>query len=421
MSVGHSSYRVTPTSDGRQAGPDGPGAQSRVGRPGRYSSHRAARAPARRQRLARDGALIMRGLGATLFAAAIGAAVALLAHPPAVGTRSADTSSAMTRPYPSTFSIEQVAAKVLPSVVTLQITDGNRSRLGSGVVLTADGLIMTNNHVVAAMSGGPHSSASTAVTFNDGRSAAFDLIAADPKSDIAIVRARNVSGLSPISIGSSANLRVGQPVAAIGSPLGLSGTVTAGIISALNRLICPATDPDLPLSAFYAIQTDAAINPGNSGGALVDMNGALVGISATESVAPSADGSNAGASRGAVDEALNSPVLKALSLTASDEVFARHGGRHPLGKGFSGSQDLVPHAFDEKTALSHAAEVPPPVVREVFLSGTPDEVVDQAAQWRNHGARYIVVADASALQRSLRNGLSAAIPFGRILRGLKKL
>ena len=112
-----------------------------------------------------------------------------------------------------------------------------------------------------------------------------------------------------------------------------------------------------------------------------------------------------GRSRGAVDEALNSPVLKALSLTASDEVFARHGARHPLGQGFSGSQDLVPHAFDEKTALSHAAQVPPPVVREVFLSGTPDEVIDQAAQWRDQGARTSLLADASSLQRSLRHGL----------------
>jgi phthiodiolone/phenolphthiodiolone dimycocerosates ketoreductase len=126
-----------------------------------------------------------------------------------------------------------------------------------------------------------------------------------------------------------------------------------------------------------------------------------------------------GASRGAVDEALNSPILKALSLTASDEVFARHGARHPLGEGFSGSQDLVPHAFDEQTALSHAAQVPPSVVREVFLSGTPDEVIDQAAQWRDHGARYVVVADASSLQRSLRKGLAATMPFAKILRGSK--
>jgi phthiodiolone/phenolphthiodiolone dimycocerosates ketoreductase len=128
-----------------------------------------------------------------------------------------------------------------------------------------------------------------------------------------------------------------------------------------------------------------------------------------------------GANRDDVDEALNSEVLKALSLTASDEVFSRHGVSHPLGQGFSGSQDLVPHAMDEHTALAHAAQVPLSVSREVFLSGTADEVVDQAAQWRDVGARYIVVADVSSLQRSLRKGLRSAIPFGRILRGLKKL
>ena len=183
-----------------------------------------------------------------------------------------------------------MAAKVLPSVVTLQFSDGDNSQLGSGVILTADGLIMTNNHVVARMSDGRHAPASTAVTLNDGRTAAFDLIATDPKSDIAIGRARDISGLTPIAIGSSTKLRVGQPVAAVGSPLGLRGTVTAGIVSALNRLICPVTEPDAPLSAYYAIQTDAAINPGNSGGALVDMNGALVGINAAEAVVPSAEG-----------------------------------------------------------------------------------------------------------------------------------
>lgn len=82
----------------------------------------------------------------------------------------------------------------------------------------------------------------------------------------------------------------------------------------------------------------------------------------------------------------------------------------------------VAHAiFDEQTALSHAAQVPLPVMREVFLSGTPNEVIDQAAQWRDHGARYVVVADVSSLQRSLRHGLSATMPFAKTLRGLKKL
>ena len=277
---------LTSTSDGR-----------RVGR-GPHPSHRTVRLPARRQRLAHGAFFVIRGVEVVLFVATIVASIALLAHPLAVGRPSQDASSA-TMPYPGPYSgavsIEDVAAKVLPSVVTLQFNDRNRSELGSGVILSTDGLIMTNNHVVAPMRAGGHEPARTTVTFNDGRTAAFDLIATDPKSDIAIGRARDISGVTAISIGSAANLRVGQPVAAVGSPLGLRGTVTAGIISALNRLVCPTTDPGLPLSAFYAIQTDAAINPGNSGGALVDMNGALVGINAAESVVPSVDSASTAA------------------------------------------------------------------------------------------------------------------------------
>lgn len=250
----------------------------------------AVRVSGRRPCLAPAGFLTVRAVEVAVFAAAVGAAIAVLAHPLAVGGPSRDANSAVMLPYSGSIPIEDVAAKVLPSVVTLQFDDGNRARLGSGVIVSADGLIMTNNHVVAAMSGGGYAAANTAVTFNDGRSAPFDLIATDPKSDIAIGRARDMSGLTPISVGSSANLRVGQPVAAVGSPLGLRGTVTAGIVSAVNRLICPATQPDRALSAYYAIQTDAAINPGNSGGALVDMNGALVGINAAEAVVPGAEG-----------------------------------------------------------------------------------------------------------------------------------
>ena len=289
MSGGDGCRRVTPTSDGRRVSRGSEGAQSFVGRTRRHSSHRALRVSARRQSLARGGMVITRAFEVALFVAAVGAAVALLAHPLAVGRPSQDSGSAMTLPYSGAFSIEEVAAKVLPSVVTLQFNDANHSQLGSGVILTADGLIMTNNHVVAPVSDARHAPASTSVTFNDGRTALFDLIATDPKSDIAVGRARGISGLSPISIGSSANLRVGQPVAAVGSPLGLRGTVTAGIVSALNRLVRPAMDADGPLSAYYAVQTDTAINPGNSGGALVDMNGALVGINAAEAVVPSAE------------------------------------------------------------------------------------------------------------------------------------
>jgi putative serine protease PepD len=104
------------------------------------------------------------------------------------------------------------------------------------------------------------------------------VVGTDPSTDIAVVRAQGVSGLTPITIGSSANLRVGQDVVAVGSPLGLEGTVTNGIISALNRPVASGGNAGDQNSVLDAIQTDAAINPGNSGGALVNMNGELVGI-----------------------------------------------------------------------------------------------------------------------------------------------
>ena len=176
-------------------------------------------------------------------------------------------------------SVEQVAAKVVPSVVMLETDMGRQSEEGSGIVLSADGLILTNNHVVAASkppAGAPP--AKTTVTFSDGKTAPFTVVGTDPTSDIAVVRVQGVSGLSPIAIGSSADLRVGQPVVAIGSPLGLAGTVTTGIVSALNRPVSTTGEAGNQNSVLDAIQTDAAINPGNSGGALVNMAGQLVGV-----------------------------------------------------------------------------------------------------------------------------------------------
>src|SRR6202048_4162073 len=124
-----------------------------------------------------------------------------------------------------------------------------------------------------------------------------------------------------------------------------------------------------------------------------------------------------GRSREDVDEALESEVIKASALTASDEVFARHGARHPLGAGFSGMQDLLPHDMDEQTALSHVADIPSSLVREILLNGTPDEVIEQAAQWRDCGVRYMVLINASFMQRSLRKGLTSVQPFNKIVRG----
>jgi putative serine protease PepD len=201
-------------------------------------------------------------------------------------------------------SVEQVASKVVPSVVMLETDLGRQSEEGSGIVLSADGLILTNNHVVATAAtpppkgpGGPGSAPpsppgsppggpggpggpapKTTVTFSDGRTAPFTVVGADPTSDIAVIKVQGVNGLTPVSLGSSSDLKVGQPVVAIGSPLGLSGTVTTGIVSALNRPVSTTGESGNQSTVLDAIQTDAAINPGNSGGALVNMNGQLVGI-----------------------------------------------------------------------------------------------------------------------------------------------
>jgi phthiodiolone/phenolphthiodiolone dimycocerosates ketoreductase len=127
-----------------------------------------------------------------------------------------------------------------------------------------------------------------------------------------------------------------------------------------------------------------------------------------------------GRSRDDVDEALDSEVIKSLGLLASDEDFRRHGAQHPLGVGFSGAQDVLPFNIDEQSALSYVAQVPP-TLWEVTLNGTPDEVIEQAAQWRDCGVRYMVLTNVSLLQRSLRKGLASIQPFNKIIRGLKRL
>ncbi|BBX69985.1 serine protease PepD [Mycolicibacterium psychrotolerans] len=198
-------------------------------------------------------------------------------------------------------SVEQVAATVMPSVVKLQITTGQGVAEGSGIVLSPDGLILTNNHVVApatesgtagaqpaAFDGGDTTST---VTFSDGRSVPFTVVGTDPTGDLAVVRAQAVTGLTPIAIGSSKDVRIGQEVVAIGSPLGLQGTVTKGIVSALNRPVTAGEGGGDSGVVLEALQTDAAINPGNSGGPLVNMKGELIGVNSAGASTGSGGGS----------------------------------------------------------------------------------------------------------------------------------
>jgi phthiodiolone/phenolphthiodiolone dimycocerosates ketoreductase len=128
-----------------------------------------------------------------------------------------------------------------------------------------------------------------------------------------------------------------------------------------------------------------------------------------------------GRNRDDVDEALDSVVMKATALAAPAEAWARHGVEHPLGADFSGVHDLMPQAIDKQAALSYTAKVPASLMKEVSFNGTPNEVIDQIAEWRDHGLRYLNVINGSVLNPNLRKGLAASLPHVKVLRGLKKL
>jgi S1-C subfamily serine protease len=167
-------------------------------------------------------------------------------------------------------TVTRVAAELTPHVAALQVTGpGGRGGTGSGVVFTADGLVLTNAHVVAGATGGR-------AVFSDGSETTVDVVGADPLSDLAVVRARTATP-PPAVLGDAAGLQVGQLVVAVGNPLGLAGSVTAGVVSALGRSL-PTRDGRTARVVEDVIQTDAALNPGSSGGALADAGSRVVGI-----------------------------------------------------------------------------------------------------------------------------------------------
>jgi putative serine protease PepD len=171
--------------------------------------------------------------------------------------------------------VEAIAARVLPSVVQLRVEGPNAVGEGSAMVLSADGLLLTNNHVVEAAA----ERGSVTAVFQDGATATARIVGRDPRSDLAVIRADGVSNLVPIELGNSDSVRVGQQVVAFGAPLGLGGTVTTGIISAVDRAVNVGEEAGAnTATVLNALQTDAAINPGNSGGPLVDMRGRVIGI-----------------------------------------------------------------------------------------------------------------------------------------------
>ncbi len=220
--------------------------------------------------------------------AAVGAAVTTIAEqPPAVSAAAATSGSAVEASAPNT--VAAAAMKIEPSVVTLEVVGRQVSAVGSGVVIRADGYILTNNHVIA--SGGTIN-----VRMQDGTRYAATLIGQNTTADLAVIKI-NATGLTPTTFADSTDVRVGDQVVAVGSPLGLSETVTAGVVSALGRQvdISAGTAGTGGAVRYQAIQTDAALNPGNSGGALVNSAGELIGI--TSSIATTSSGTSASPGR----------------------------------------------------------------------------------------------------------------------------
>jgi putative serine protease PepD len=192
-------------------------------------------------------------------------------------------------------SVAGIAARALPGVVTLHVRGSEEQGTGTGFVLDGLGHILTKNHVVEPAAG----SGDITVTFNGGQTAKASIVGRDAGYDLAVVRVKGVRGLTPLPLGNSDNVRVGDPVVAIGAPFDLEGTVTSGIISATERPITAGGEEGDGSDVSYvdALQTDAPINPGNSGGPLLDTRARVIGINSAIRSADSgsdADGGQAG-------------------------------------------------------------------------------------------------------------------------------
>ncbi|MGA5873000.1 S1C family serine protease [Streptomyces cinereoruber] len=216
-------------------------------------------------------------------------------------------------------TVAGVAEAVSPSIVEISAASNSGKSTGSGVIITSDGEIVTNNHVVSGAS-------EITVRLDDGRTFPAEVVGTDPDKDLALIELKGASGLKAASLGSSKDVKVGDEVVAIGSPEGLTGTVTSGIVSALDRDVTVAKDEDQgqdqgqeqrqydprqgwpfefggqqfngdtgsSKTTYKALQTDASLNPGNSGGALINMNGEIIGINSAMYSPSSSSGSTAG-------------------------------------------------------------------------------------------------------------------------------
>ncbi|MFD4420867.1 S1C family serine protease [Agromyces sp. NPDC058484] len=400
----------------------------------------AGEQPARRQRVGFGVAAAI--VAAALIGGASGAGVTALVtsnQQPASSESAGDAQNIVVNDADSVNQITAVAAKASPSVVTISVTGGQAGGSGSGIVLSDDGYVLTNTHVVTL--DGATGDPSIQVKTHDGHLYDAELVGTDPLSDLAVIKLADASGLTPLEFADSDELNVGDTAIAIGAPLGLAGTVTNGIVSALNRSIdvassaAPETPDDAqegeggqgdgseerPFDFFFdlpdpdggeqqqqqptsagqvslpVIQTDAAINPGNSGGALLDSEGRLIGINVA---ILSTGGASAEAGNIGVGFAVPSNLAERIAKEIIETGSATHGllGATVTAAEADDRSDTVGALISEVSTGGAAAQAglqPGDVVTE--FNGVP--ITDQT--------------DLTAQVRALPGGATAEITFTR--------
>jgi len=204
-------------------------------------------------------------------------------------------------------TISAAAKKIEPSVVTITVQSGQSGDIGTGVVLDKAGHILTNNHVVEAAA----QQGSITVSFHNGRTAAATVVGTSVSNDLAVIKVAGVSDLTPAVFAKSRSVQIGQSVVAAGAPLGLSETITSGIVSNAARPVRSGSNND---AVYLAVQTDTAINPGNSGGPLVDLNGAVIGINS--SIASTGSDQSGGGQSGSIGIGFAIPADVAVRVSS---------------------------------------------------------------------------------------------------------
>ena len=307
-----------------------------AGVPGDPAQYAAEPAPKRR-RLRRPLALVAAVAVASALVGGVAGGVISADHNRSGGNYS--TAAVVTSDSKTTSNTAAIAAAVSPSTVQITVDSGQSEDIGTGIVLTSTGQILTNFHVISAAAA--DSSATIKITFSDGKTASASIVGTDAGLDVAVIKASGVSGLKTASLGNSSSVAIGDSVVAIGNPDGLTGTVTSGIISALNRKVTVDVSESTvqqnggygfpswqgeqgggdggsgssggsggssgtQTATYSAIQTDASLNPGNSGGPLLNSSGQVIGINA--SMYSSSDSESSGSQAGSVGLGFAIPI-----------------------------------------------------------------------------------------------------------------